>query len=242
MSFEAMTWAVKKRLPTNQKMVLLMLANRTNGDTGRCDPSHQRLAEDCGMSVSTVKRAIAQLEEAGLLEVETRTLHGVNLPNQYLLNLDRVGSERTDPRSQGTQGVGSHRPTKQELLNQEVKQLPHTPKSDEQDQEQETAFEQFWKLYPNKKSKKDARRAWEKLKPNAELRLTLMTALGNHRVSRDWTKDDGQYVPMASRWLNGEKWHDELKPAGGSRPRSFNDLPQHTPDMYEESHDGRANF
>ena len=101
------------------------------------------------------------------------------------------------------------------------------------------AFEVFWKLYPNKKSKKDARKTWEKLKPSAELRQTLMTALGSHRVSRDWTKDDGQYVPMASTWLNGERWTDVLKPAGSTQT-AFNNLPNHTPDMYQGGEDGPA--
>lgn len=102
------------------------------------------------------------------------------------------------------------------------------------------AFEVFWKLYPNKKSKKDARKAWEKLKPSAELRLTLMTALGSHRLSRDWTKDDGQYVPMASTWLNGERWTDELVPASAAKASAFNNLPNHTPDMYQGGEDGPA--
>ena len=102
------------------------------------------------------------------------------------------------------------------------------------------AFEVFWKLYPNKKSKKDARKAWEKLKPGAELRLTLMTALGNHRISRDWAKDDGQYVPMASTWLNGERWTDELVPASAAKANAFNNLPTHTPDMYQGGEDGPA--
>ncbi len=103
------------------------------------------------------------------------------------------------------------------------------------------AFDVFWKLYPNKKSKKDARKAWEKLKPNAELRETLMIALGNHRVSRDWTKDDGQYVPMASTWLNGERWTDVLKPATSSTSQNaFNNLPAHTEDMYQGGGNGPA--
>lgn len=102
------------------------------------------------------------------------------------------------------------------------------------------AFEVFWKLYPNKKSKKDARKAWEKLKPSAELRMTLMTALGNHRISRDWAKDDGQYVPMASTWLNGERWTDELVPASAAKANAFNNLPTHTPDMYQGGEDGPA--
>lgn len=102
------------------------------------------------------------------------------------------------------------------------------------------AFEVFWKLYPNKKSKKDARKSWEKLKPSAELRQTLTTALGNHRVSRDWTKDDGQYVPMASTWLNGERWTDVLKPAAAGKSSSYTNLPTHTPDMYQGGENGSA--
>ncbi|MBS4077671.1 hypothetical protein ACEK06_06200 [Pseudomonas brenneri] len=102
------------------------------------------------------------------------------------------------------------------------------------------AFEVFWKLYPNKKSKKDARKAWEKLKPSADLRQTLMTALGNHRISRDWTKDDGQYVPMASTWLNGERWTDELAPAPAAKASAFNNLPTHTPGMYQGGGNGPA--
>lgn len=96
------------------------------------------------------------------------------------------------------------------------------------------AFEVFWKLYPNKKAKANARKAWMKLKPSAELRQTLMTALGNHRVSRDWTKDDGQYVPMASTWLNGERWTDVLKPAGvnASDQSAVLNVPTHRQEDY----------
>lgn len=106
-------------------------------------------------------------------------------------------------------------------------------------------FDQFWKLYPKKKSLKDAKKAWSKLKPNTELRQILITALGNQRLQHDWVKDNGQYVPLASSWLNGEKWTDEVGPlacASTSKPSAFNNLPQHTPDMYQESHDGRSNF
>lgn len=82
-----MTWAVKQKLPTNQKMVLLMLADRTNRDTGRCTPSHKNLAEDCGMSHATLKRCLAALAEAGYISVQHRSEDGVNLSNQYTLNM-----------------------------------------------------------------------------------------------------------------------------------------------------------
>ena len=101
-------------------------------------------------------------------------------------------------------------------------------------------FESFWKLYPNGKGKQEAVVAWKKLKPDADLRQTLFAALANHCVSRDWIKDDGQYVPMASTWLNKKRYLDELKPATGAKPSAFNNLPNHTPDMYQGGEDGPA--
>lgn len=143
MSFQAMAWAVGQKLPMKEKFVLLMLANRTNHDTGRCDPSHRRIAEDCGMSPATVKRAIKELVAGGYLSVENRVKNGEKQPNQYKLHLDRVGSHSTYPLqetaevgshstkvgsdrpnlgSQGTEGVGSQGAIKQESSKQEVKQ------------------------------------------------------------------------------------------------------------------------
>ena len=101
-------------------------------------------------------------------------------------------------------------------------------------------FERFWKLYPNGKGKQEAVLAWKKLKPDADLRQTLFAALANHSLSRDWMKDDGQYVPMASTWLNKKRYLDELKPATGARPSAFNNLPNHTPDMYQGGENGPA--
>lgn len=142
MSFEAMAWAVKHKLPSKQKIVILMLANRTNGDTGRCDPSHKRLAEDCGLSVSSVKRAISDLEQAGILRVIERHSGEVQLPNQYLLNLDWVGSHGTGGSVQCEPGVGSHRPTKQEY-NQEDK-----PSCDQQaDSRQRIPYSEIFDAY-----------------------------------------------------------------------------------------------
>lgn len=105
MSFQAMTWAVEQDLKHTEKMVLIMLANYCNHQTGRCDPAHKRLAKECGMSVSTLKRCIDKLASMGLLTVENREQEGVNLPNQYHLHLG-VSSERTPPADKKP-GVGS---------------------------------------------------------------------------------------------------------------------------------------
>lgn len=83
MSFEAMSWAVKQRLPATQKIVLLMLADRINKDTGTCHPSVTRLAEDCGLSERAARNALRDLEVAGVIETKRRSEDGVSLPNIY---------------------------------------------------------------------------------------------------------------------------------------------------------------
>jgi hypothetical protein len=102
-------------------------------------------------------------------------------------------------------------------------------------------FEVFWNLYPKKKGRKDATRAWAKLKPNDELHQTLITALGSHCISEDWTKEGGRYIPNASTWLNGERWNDVLKPARASSSSAYHGLPNYAQDMYPEVKHG-ANF
>lgn len=93
MSWQALTWACNQELPTAEKMVLIMLSNRCNADTGRCDPSHKRLAKDCGMSRSTLKRHLSKLEEKGFLIIHSRSVQGVSLPNQYTINLGAGSNE-----------------------------------------------------------------------------------------------------------------------------------------------------
>ena len=44
MSFDAMSWAVKQKIKSSPKLVLLMLADRASKDTWLCYPSHDRLA------------------------------------------------------------------------------------------------------------------------------------------------------------------------------------------------------
>ena len=132
MSFQAMTWAAEQKLPSKEKLVLLMLANCHNADSGRCDPSHKKLAERCGLSVATVKRAIGELEKKKILIIKNRKIEDVFLSNYYILNFEVVCSQGADGRVTVTIGsvhseprVGSDRPegwVHSELQNRNIKQ------------------------------------------------------------------------------------------------------------------------
>lgn len=70
-------------------------------------------------------------------------------------------------------------------------------------------FEDFWKAYPKKTAKDDARKAFDKRKPDDEMLAQMLTAIAMQAASPAWTKDGGQFIPNPATWLNGGRWQDE---------------------------------
>ena len=88
MSWKATAWAKETRGHKGMasKMLLLVLADYHDAERGYAWPSQQRLAEDCEMSLRTVKYALAWLEQAGFIT----TLQRGNQyqETRYRLNID----------------------------------------------------------------------------------------------------------------------------------------------------------
>lgn len=145
MSGIALIWAANvKGLKPAAKVVLIQLADFHNKESGRCDPSAQRLADECEMNRATVFRHLTELEKRGLV---TRHSKGDGMggrgSNQYELHLDVVlgpSSKRkeksqnaTTPPSQKEGGKSRKVATgvvancDTNLLREPVKNLPPNP-------------------------------------------------------------------------------------------------------------------
>ena len=74
----------------------------------------------------------------------------------------------------------------------------------------QNGFDEFWPNYPNKKKKQRAKTVWKRLGPDSALLSKIMTALAKNMKNDDWNKDDGQYIPHPSTWLNDRRWDDEI--------------------------------
>jgi len=70
-------------------------------------------------------------------------------------------------------------------------------------------FERFWEGYPNKKGKRDARRAWAKLRPDDQLTDRMIAAVAQQTHWPDWLKERGRFIPHPATWLNRGSWEDE---------------------------------
>ncbi|WP_313528767.1 hypothetical protein [Anaerotignum sp.] len=80
-------------------------------------------------------------------------------------------------------------------------------------------FDQFWKLYPNKKAKAAAFKRWKALKISEKTFQEIMGGLQKAIGSQEWAKDGGAYIPHPATWLNGGCWEDVYKPLEVQRGR-----------------------
>ena len=88
MSFEALKWSLSVTgLSSRQRLVLIFLADFANDKKGYAWPSIGTLAKRTGLSQSTVKRAIRDLEDAELVTVarQSRIVTGARFSNRYYL-------------------------------------------------------------------------------------------------------------------------------------------------------------
>ena len=91
------------------------------------------------------------------------------------------------------------------------------------------AFAEFWAAYPRPVGREAARRAFAKVPKEAW--PLLVPAINAQKLSRQWQKDGGQYIPNPATWLNQGRWEDEAGPAQAQTNNPF--LRQL---MEEESH------
>ena len=195
------------------------------GHDGKCHPKIDTIAEEVALSGRQVKNLLNELVEQGFLfkikpSGQQRLMH---FPDDYVFLWHEcleqklpVGQEIDFP-----SGGGIDFPSNTRESLQENKEPPISPKGDD-------GFDQFWKSYPKKKSKGDAEKAWKGLKPTKDLLSTIITAVERAKVSPDWTKDGGQYIPYPASWLRKKGWEDEeFTPTKAPEPPGeFDHLPR----------------
>ena len=71
-------------------------------------------------------------------------------------------------------------------------------------------FDKFWKAYPKKVSKGNAENWFKKNKPSEEIVNTMIEKIEILKNTKQWQKENGQYIPYPSTWLNAKGWEDEI--------------------------------
>jgi hypothetical protein len=178
---------------------------------GKCFPHTNRPTKD-------FKNAIDILERVGLIIVygDGPFLEIVDFAEHNKLRKDRTRiskfPERTDVNTRKHDGIPmpyqchtNATPKLSEVKLREVKIR--------EDNTLESEFDRFWIIYPKKKSKGDAEKAWKQIKPNPTEEFTSMIIAKLLKLKRcpEWTKEDGQFVPYPATWLRAKGWNDEIE-------------------------------
>lgn len=69
-------------------------------------------------------------------------------------------------------------------------------------------FNAFWTAYPNKANKKKSKERFLKICTSEEMFNIIMEGMKKTVIAKA-NAEGTQYIPMASTWLNGERWNDE---------------------------------
>lgn len=197
------------------KIVLYWLADHHNSETGRCFPSLNTLARECEMDVATVKRHLAALESAGLIERHRRTReNGSQASTQYILRMGEPLAQNAPAPSAKCATPLAQNDTPPNLGNNNLgKEHPPTPQGGRD------WFDEFWQEVPRKVAKGNARKAFAKAVKKEHPQRILD---GIKAYAEAMRGKDPQFIAHPATWLNGERWTDEAPQASNpfTKPES----------------------
>lgn len=78
-----------------------------------------------------------------------------------------------------------------------------------QDGSGEKRFEEFWREYPKKTGKAEARKAFFAVDPDDTLLRKMTDAIKEQKDGKQWKSEGGRYIPSPALWLSREQWEDE---------------------------------
>ncbi len=200
---------------------LMALAHKYGGYVlinGRA-PSLEALAKAVRAKVREVKALLLELLDQGVCSLRA---DGAYFSRRMVRDFERRARNRENGSKGGNPALSDKRDIDDPRITESDNQDPTTlyslvvgssssPRSTlrkEQDPDSDS-FARFWQRYPNRKAKAAAMKAWRHVAPNAELLTAIHAALDWQIKQPGWLKDRGQFVPMASTYLNGRRWEDE---------------------------------
>jgi hypothetical protein len=86
-------------------------------------------------------------------------------------------------------------------------------------------FTAFWKAYPRKIDKGEAFKAWQKIRPPRPTLEAVLASITSLKTSRQWTEENGRFIPHPATWLNRRGWESEVSSDDFPRSQSGLALP-----------------
>ena len=188
------------------------------------------------ISTRTIRRVLPILREIGVLDYTTPRLRGPIAFRLLSVQARRSGVETESPnvRTRKKTGFQSANRNNNEITKEITNEVTHPPPDSSESAGDShprcegrdsfaaepggksefggraagnAAFAEFWAAYPRKVGKRNAERAWAKLRPPLSKVLATLEAWRN---SDDWRREGRRYIPHPATWLSRGGWEDEV--------------------------------
>lgn len=173
-------------------------------EKGFCWATNQYFAELYGVDKVTISRWIGNLKDKGYVSVEMQYKEGSNqILNRYIRICNGgIGDSVNTPQQNDQYPIDEivkDNNTVNNTTNITVNNIDH--------------FESFWNAYPRKVGKAQAKKAWNKIKPNDETVMAIAENIALRIKHGEWSADNKTFIPHASTYLNNSRWEDEIETA-----------------------------
>ncbi|MGM7340124.1 replication protein [Acinetobacter baumannii] len=165
----------------------LLIVRKTRGWNKQADSiSLSQFVKATGYNKDTVQKGLLILEEMGvIIRLETdKQINEWSLTDQIITteNHTKNSPHNNNNKNKEKQGVGYSE-----------------------------NFEKFWSAYPTCKRKSDKSGTYKTFtKHEGSFAIeTLLSILEKQKSDVSWTKQDGEFIPSPSTWLNQKQWENE---------------------------------
>lgn len=218
-----------KDLPPNAKLLYGEITALCNKE-GYCWASNDYFANLYGVSIRSVKLWIKSLFNKGYINCELIYKKGSKEVEKRIIKINDNPVKISSPPSEKNFTTPSEKNCTDNntrdnntnniyISSSDDKGIKEDVKSKKEQQNNEL-FDKFWEAYPKKRDKQTSRKAFTKLNVDVKLFNHMMYSLSQAKNSYDWQKNNGQYIPYPSTWLNGRRWEDELATVSQPQPHT----------------------
>lgn len=190
-------------------------------DRGQRICSIATLADELHISNKAIRTALNHLKQTG--EVASTGTNKYSLVTVVKYN-DYQDKDRLKGKQKGEQDANEGQAKGEQNAN-EGQQRNKANNENKANNLINTMFAEFWQSYPKKTAKAQAEKSFAKINPDRELLNTILKAVEEQKRSKQWLKDEGQYIPMPATWLNQRRWEDVVQ---------IDTKPQLTPQQEED--------
>lgn len=234
MSNAALKWAFEQKVGNPaRKAVLISLAEQADDRMFSCWPGQQLIADRTELGIRTVRRALAELETAGLVARKPRyDSKGHRTSDRYVLSLPAtVTTGQSDRRSERPAVTHDRLPATaagkpSEEPSEKPKDIPSTDVEVASEparaatkriqgvrSDKDHRFAAFWRVYPRRVGRAEAVRKYDvAIRRGVPPEVILA---GAERYAAECRSKEERFIAHPSTWLHQGRWADDpARPEG----------------------------